>query len=83
MSRLSRKTIIENTVSYCEKNKNKFALEQLMNISELFCRVYGKEDKGLPDTDIDRTLTILAVLRCKDERALSNIHLIVKQIVDR
>lgn len=59
MSRLSRKAIIENTVSYCEKNKNKLALEQLMKISELFCRVYDEESKDLPDMDIDRILTIL------------------------
>lgn len=83
MSRLSRKAIIENTVSYCEKNKNKLALEQLMKISELFCVMYNEENTDLPDTDIYRALTILAVLRCDDERKLRNIHSITKAIVER
>ena len=83
MSRLSKKAMIENTVSYCEKNKNKFALEQLMNMSELFYKIYSGKDESVQDTDLDKALTIFAVLRCDDERKLRNIHLIAKTIVER
>lgn len=82
MSKMDRRTLQKNIIAYCEKNENEIALKQLMEAAKLFQKMYDeKEYKELQDMDWDKALTVLAILRCKDEGALRRIFIITKQLI--
>ena len=80
MSQLSKNAMIEATATYCKKNKNKLAVEQVLKMAELSYEMYNGNGEDFQDMDIDKVLIVFAVLRCNDERTLRNIHTIVSRI---
>lgn len=72
---LNKKEIISSINAYCEKNTNKIILRELMKVAEYFYKVYdGKEYATLREIDYDKIFSILAILKCDDEKMMRRIH---------
>lgn len=80
---LSKKEIISSINAYCEKNRNKSMLEKLMKVAEYFYKVHDvKEYATLKDIDYSKTFSILAILRCDDEKTMRRIHCLLSNLVN-
>jgi hypothetical protein len=72
---LNKKEIISSINAYCEKNTNKIILRELMKVAEYFYKVYdGKEYATLKEIDYDKIFSILAILKCDNEKMMKRIH---------
>ena len=72
---LNKKEIISSINACCEKNTNKIILRELMKVAEYFYKVYdGKEYATLKEIDYDKIFSILAILKCDDEKMMKRIH---------
>ena len=80
---LSKKEIISSINAYCEKNRNKSMLEELMKVAEYFYKVHDvKEYATLKDIDYDKIFSILTILRCDDEKMMRRIHCLLSNLVN-
>ena len=79
---LTKKEIISSINVYCEKNRNKIMLKELMKVAEYFYKIYdGKEYATLEDIDYSKIFSILAILRCDDEKTMRRIHCLLSNLV--
>lgn len=78
---LSKKEIVSSINTYCEKNRNKIMLKELMKVAEYFYKIYdGKEYATLKDIDYSKIFSILAISRCDDEKAMKRIHCLISNL---
>ena len=78
---LNKKEIISSINAYCEKNTNKIMLGELMKVAEYFYKVYDrKEYATLKDIDYNKIFSILAILKCDDEKTMSHIHCLISNL---